>query len=346
MSFRPNISISCTYGQYRHEKRVLVSTDQLVAEIEYMFKNLVLFEPNPCVKVETEGERGECFYVDAQVGEGKCYSLKVNYHTELPKEALAILFNYNPSTFSIRDNGFHTYPRPKVELTPLTTLSKPLLEINIGKVGFRDQATIFTTLGTSVTKKLTLECSLSDTDAQTLALSLQDNKTIEEFYFTNFADLTSRGAESFFTMLKVNTTLKRLDLGFKALDNKAIKVLGHSLEVNGSLRDIDLSYVGDTTSSEGWHCFIKSLGSNLTLKGIETTSQLSEEVIKEYSESLQPNVTLTGFYFNNIPIRDGELKEDELQVFSNVPKERIDLWVTEKKPVKKLVITGGDKLCL
>ena len=148
--------------------------------------------------------------------------------------------------------------------------------------------------------------NLSDTGVSATAMSftkmLQVNKSLTHLDLSNNSTAFSdSGSCCIFESLQHNNTILNLNLsgtGITATDPDTARSLTKMLQVNKSLKHLDLSY-NAVFSDSGACCFFESLHYNTTLVNLNLSQTGNADYARSLKEMLQVNKTLTYLDLSN-----------------------------------------------
>ena len=111
--------------------------------------------------------------------------------------------------------------------------------------------------------KLTLQCDITDTGAQHLATMLAVNVTLQKLDLS-IASITDNGVSHLSRALQHNSSVTHLDLSYnESITNTGTVALGEMLKVNKSLRELNL--YGTSVGEEGATALMEGLQHNQVL---------------------------------------------------------------------------------
>ncbi len=199
---------------------------------------------------------------------------------------------------------------------------------------------------------------IGDEGAFHLAGLLSSNTCITELVLSaNFSkrmqsglsrkDITNKGAVKLSEMLKINTTLTKLDLSNNSISNKGVNAIAHALTVNNELKLLDLS--GNCITFEGANRLGMTLQHNFSLQYlIMRNCKMSSEAVSNLISCLKYNRTLVGI---SVPKQGGEaltLKKQALKlVCENKVIQHLDIASSNefsKALPTSFINSSGDKV--
>ena len=105
--------------------------------------------------------------------------------------------------------------------------------INAGMVEFSNMIAENTGL-----RELGISCKLTVEDIENLSLALRENNTLQEIDLSN---VTGKGAIALVDALKINTSIRSVDLSYNKIGDEGAIALADALKINKSIRSLNLS---------------------------------------------------------------------------------------------------------
>ncbi|CAE7245105.1 NLRC3, partial [Symbiodinium natans] len=108
------------------------------------------------------------------------------------------------------------------------------------------------------------ECGVDVAGAQALGAALKLNKTLKELDLRWNADIGDEGCKALAEGLAENRSLERIDLGGCRIATAGAQALGTALKANGTLKDLYLGY-NDALGAEGCEALAEGILRNVGL---------------------------------------------------------------------------------
>ena len=172
---------------------------------------------------------------------------------------------------------------------------KPLLTLDLSKDNLSDgvvhiaeilrHSNCFKTLDIS-------RCGIGDEGMKSLASALEMNGSLEELVLSGNRAVTGIGLMALGESLQRNGGLKTLDISYCSIDDKGMKSLASALEMNGSLEELNLRG-NDAVTGIGHMALGESLKRNRTLKTLNISyCSIDDQGMKSLASALEMNGSL------------------------------------------------------